>query len=155
MSESEKINWTPELLAEVRNEKGVVLGMMSDAAKMALRANREHAERFMSDGWLGRTVDESWHVDSRHFAYRLSPSYTPPELAKPYVDCPVMVCDGCAYSFTRHNEVSQWDLSDAVDFADFAGFVYEGGAVCAACRLPDLKEGPFAAPIAVRFWIGR
>lgn len=36
MSDSEKINWTPELLAEVRNEKGVVLGMMSDEARMAL-----------------------------------------------------------------------------------------------------------------------
>lgn len=54
MSDNEKINWTPELLAECRNEKGVVFGMMSDEARMALRANREHAERFMSDGWIGR-----------------------------------------------------------------------------------------------------
>ena len=154
MSDNEKINWTPELLAEVRNEKGVVLGMMSDEARMALRANREHAERFMSDGWIGRPVDESWHIDSRHFAYRLSPSYTPPELEpKPYVDCPVKLTASRAYFFIRHDG-GRWELSDAVDFADFAGFVYDGGAVCTACRLPGLKEGPFSAPIAVRFWTG-
>jgi hypothetical protein len=156
MNAPEKINWTPELLAECRNEKGVVLGMMSEEARRALIANKDHAETyFRSREWTDIKNVEIWPIDSWHHAYRLSPSYTPPELEpKPYVDCPVMVCNGCAYSFIRNNEVSQWYLSDAVDFADFAGFVYEGGAVCTACRLPGLKEGPFSAPIAVRFWTG-
>ena len=151
MSESEKINWTPELLAEVRNEKGVVLGMMSEEARRAIISNMWNVPRYSMEGFW---KSGNWRVDELNSAYRLSPSYTPPELApKPYVDCPVKLTASRAYFFNRHDG-GRWELSDAVDFADFAGFVYEGGAVCTACRLSGLKEGPFSAPIAVRFWTG-
>lgn len=152
---SEKINWTPELLAECRNEKGVVLGMMSEDAKKALRANREHAERFMSDGWLGRPVDESWHVDSGHFAYRLSPSYTPPELApKPYVDC--LVFSNGRELFMYKSPYSEWSYTIECAQANkkFIGYVYADKMVSCHPRRDDFDCGIALAPVAVRFWTG-
>ena len=159
MSESEKINWTPELLAEVRNEKGVVLGMMSEAARRALIANKDHAETyFRSREWTDIKNVEIWPIDSWNHAYRLSPSYTPPELApKPYVDCPVCKFGEGKHllSFSHYRETSVVrSIVEAVKFADFAGFVFASGAVCVNVRLPSGNGGPFDAPIAVRFWTG-
>ena len=155
MSESEKINWTPELLAEVRNEKGVVLGMMSEEARRALIANKDHAETYLRfREWKDIKNVEIWPIDSWHHAYRLSPSYTPPELApKPYVDCPVKSKQGNAYSFNRQDG-GHWDLSDAVDFADFAGYVYADKMVSCHPRRDNFDCRIAIAPIAVRFWTG-
>lgn len=161
---NEKINWTPELLAECRNEKGVVLGMMSDAARMALRENREHAERFMSDGWMGRPSDESWHVDSKHYAYRISPSYVPPELEpKKWVDVPVGK-NGTGmrlltFNHPRESGVSR-SIVEALKFSDFMCYVYADGGISMTPRnfhdnIAKAINGPAEAPVAVRFWTGR
>lgn len=156
MSDNEKINWTPELLAECRNEKGVVLGMMSKGAQVALKNLTGHTLLFSCEGYWKHG---NWDCSSEERAYRLSPSYTPPELApKPYVDCPVWKFGEGKHllSFSHYREtLVVRSIVEAVKFADFAGYVFPGGTVCINCRLPSGNGGPFDAPIAVRFWTGK
>ena len=164
------IRWTNELLAECRNEKGIVFGMMSEEAREALHEVRR------SQGYVG---SEECRVEcfshshdwvriwgpfndlSPHRAYRLSPYYTPPELEeKPLVDVPVRKSgdDILLYRTPLGNDKQ---LVTAQSCISFIGYVYANGSVShVSPRRPcvigiDGKElGPAEAPVAVRFWKG-
>ena len=149
------IKWTPKLLAECRNATGVVFGMMSADARWAIQSERtEHKTvetwSASSNGWdnFGFGTCETCR------AYRLSPSYTPPELEeKPWVDVPVRAIgtelryciDGRAYP-----------ISTAVNHSEFVGYVYASGLRDLICRISRMApdEGPAVYPVAVRFWKG-
>ena len=103
---SEKINWTPELLAECRNERGVVFGMMSADARLAIQSKRtEHntVETWSaaSNGWS----NFGFGTCEMQRAYRISPSYVPPELEmKKWVDVPVIThADTMTLAFVHPN----------------------------------------------------
>ena len=152
-----EIKWTKELLEECRNERGGVFALMSKAAQNAICAVRrltpENVEWFLGACWdaCGGAVGCcSLNV------YRLRPDWTPPELQeKPWVDIPVRKSndDILLYRTPLGNEMQ---LVTALSCISFAGFVYVNNdgseSVCSSVRLPSGKDGPFSAPVAVRFW---
>ena len=148
------VKWTKELLEECRNERGVVLGMMSDAARDALISIGCEKREFYS-GTKGWTSDPTPKTNNS-IAVRLSRFYTPPELEEnQFVDVPVRRSeeDVLLYRTPLGNEKQ---LVTASSCASFAGFVYANDdatqSVCSSVRLPSGKKGPFSEPIAVRFW---
>ena len=160
------IKWTKELLAEVRNENGVVFGMMSEEARVALHDVRRsqgyvsaeecRVECFShSHDWV--RIWGPFNDLSPHRAYRLSPSYTPPELEeKPWVDVPVTVNERnlCVYK-SPYSPPYEFTVECAQANKTFIGYVYANGACSTQPRIDNLSgDGPAEAPVAVRFWKG-
>lgn len=144
------IKWTKELLEECRNEKGVVLGFMSkDAQEIIQQSETEHLLHFTTSGWYSISSVKGARCD--YFAYRLSPSYTPPELIpKKWVDTSIRKTedDILLYRTPLGNEKQ---LVTALSCISFMAYVYADGSLDILPR--RLKaDGPSEIPVAVRFW---
>lgn len=150
------IKWTKELLAECRNDKGVVFGMMSEEAKKAIASlNHQKGERQYHTG-------NGWELDlhsvvSKCVALRVTPSYTPPELEeKKWVDVPVTVNPRNLLMYKTPNPLADYEftIECAAASKSFMGYVYADGMVTVFPRRDDFDCGIATAPVAVRFWNG-
>ena len=149
------IKWTKELLEECRNERGVVFGMMSEAAQCALQEVRnihDSVETWSSfcNGWtnFGHGTCEKFR------AFRLRHDWTPPELkGKQWVDVPVRESSDGIYLYTITLE-NEKQIVSALSQPNFMGFVYADGMVTVFPRRDSFDCGIAMAPVAVRFWTG-
>lgn len=151
---SDAIKWTPELLAEVRNEKGVVFGKMSVDARRAIISAMICGKELVFDGseWIGNATGELLACQ----AYCLRPDWTPPELQeKPWVDVPVFVNERNMLMFKSPiNPAYDFTIECAQAGKSFMGYVYADGTLDDRARRMGNGTAPCESPVAVRFWTG-
>lgn len=129
-----------------KNEKP--LGLLSIEQQKILRSLPREIQFFTGYQWANLSEGENDWGFTSHSTYRIKPDYQPERESK-FVECDVYMHKGRHMYIHRSNN-EDYDITDAVSYVNFYGFLYKDGTINASPLLyKDVKSN--VPPVAHHF----